>query len=273
MKKSIYIFIVATLLITSVYKLHSYPVKAEVNKNKGQSISEQAKENKGQSMKDIVEEANEKNGKVTKGKNGNKKFIPNNKEKFIEDFHLEKPSVDAELLYIIIPDETENDQVLNISKTLDTNLSGFGVAVMSYRFGGGTVVRALNTSRGTGGVLATAQNTCYTRSGCQNLHVSINQTKSYTSSYSANVSVASSIVGAGVGYSIGRTKSISLSASETTSAKYGQRLTIQAYPRIEVTGFEVWRQTSWWTLKRSRVGSGSSWQAVSNYGVYAVWLR
>ncbi|WP_341280397.1 hypothetical protein [Paenibacillus sp. FSL H8-0537] len=199
---------------------------------------------------------------VIENVDGSLEIIPFDPESYIQQAGLEKPSPNAQLVSIKRVSVTGDKNNPDNNMPSDTSSKAFGL---------GLFVKKTTVSTGTSpNRIARGRILCSIDGGCSNLKVEINTTDSIYSEFSADVSVGNDIVGAGVGYTIGAAKSVSISGSEYRAVAKGKFLILDAYPRIEITGFEVWDRGLFSTTK---VGSGSSWRSTSNDMDFVVWIQ
>lgn len=191
---------------------------------------------------------------------GSLEIIPFDPESYIQQTGLEKPSPDAQLVSIKRVNIEGEEINLDESKRNNNSIMALGLSVKKTSVGTGTSPNRI----------ARGRMLCSITSGCSNLKVEINTTESVSAEFSANYSISAEVVSAGVGYTIGTSRSISISGSEHRAVPYGKFLVLDAYPRIEITGFEIWDQG---LFTNKMVGSGSSWRAVSNEMDFVVWIQ
>lgn len=190
--------------------------------------------------------------------NGDIEIIPHNVEKYIEAVGIQKPYPDAKLdsLKIITLPENTQKRVMPIEP---------------LALPGSLYIKTTGTSQGTGNMLGQNSNTCYSKGGCGQLQVQVSVNTTVSNEYSSTLGVAlpENIVSAGVGYTIGASVSVQNTGTYSeNNVPEGKSLYIQAYARINITGFEVWEK-GWFS--DSKVGSGSAWTAVPNQLQVASW--
>ncbi|WP_270171649.1 hypothetical protein [Paenibacillus sp. SYP-B4298] len=213
------------------------------------------------SNKKTIEPALTDVAKVVELKDGSIEIYPYDPDAFIEQMGIKKPSPDAQLVRIKrVKGKSSGQEVQELKER--------NIAAAPFL---GLYVQKTGTSTGTSpDRIARGRIMCSITSGCQNLRVEINTTDSVYAEFSANYEVSAEVVSAGVGYTIGSSKSVTITGSETRAVPYNKYLVIDAYPRIEITGFEIFDKGIFSTKK---VGSGSSWRAVNNEMDFVVWIQ
>jgi len=193
--------------------------------------------------------------------NGDIEIIPYDTEKYIEAANLQKPFPDAKL---------ESLKIVTLPETLEFDQQQDST-VQPFALPGSLYLKITSISEGTGGLIAQNSNTCYSTNGCSSLEVEISVNTSVNSEFTSTLGAAlpENIVSAGVGYTIGTGVSIQNSSRYSeNNVPYGKTLYIQAYPRLDITGFEVWK-VGWFS--DSLAGTGSAWKAKPNQIQVASW--
>lgn len=188
--------------------------------------------------------------------NGDMKIIPHSVEEFINETGLIKPSENAKLidLKIIVPKDSNKQPKKQSNLKLES----------------ADYLLKTGTSSGTGDLVGQNSNTCYTQSGCDHLQVAISVNTTESSGYSSSISVSEGMVEATVGYEMGSSYSIQNSDSYVEDdVPYNGTLYIQAYERINITGFTIWQDN--WFSADEQVGSGSAWEPIENFIEVASW--